>query len=58
MVYAGESSMGDKLQVLLWQQPDHQDRVDFVIRRQKDGNEYSAIFHTYMIFGPNELSRL
>ena len=49
-MFMGESWMGDKLRVLLWQQEDSRATVRYVIRRSRNGQE-DVIFHASMVFG-------
>ncbi|KAK7093054.1 uncharacterized protein [Littorina saxatilis] len=48
-VYLGQSWMGDKLRVLLWQQEDQQDAICFVIKRKRKEQE-TVIFYSCMVF--------
>ena len=49
-MHTGESFMGDKLQVSLWQQEDQSNSIQYVIHRQRE-DQSPVVFHGSMVFG-------
>ncbi|XP_076455965.1 uncharacterized protein LOC143290426 [Babylonia areolata] len=50
-MHSGETWMGDKLQVSLWQQEDCRDTIRYIIRRMQGDGEDKVVFHASIVFG-------